>query len=137
MLILLGVLSIGYTYTATPAIDATSSVTESAALANYLTSSELSTSAATTATAGGPRLSPAETRDFFISGSTSGVADHWVGTSGINWNVTVENAQNESKTVLGEPRLEAGSNAPIYASEYERSAILNGDVVIVKVRTWE
>lgn len=135
---LLGVLSIGYTYTSTPAIGASSSVTESAALANYLVSSELTPNAQTTATAGGPRLSASESRKFFISGDTSGVTNHWVTTSNIHWNITVD-ALNESMstTLLGEERLEAGTNAPIYASEYERPAILNGDVVIVRVKTWQ
>lgn len=140
ILMFLGVLSIGYTYTATPAFGASSSVTESAALANYLVSSELAPNAQTTATAGGPQLSPSETKKFFISGNTSGVTDHWVttSTSNINWNVTVD-AQNQttSTTLLGKERLEAGTSAPFYASEYERPAMLNGDVVIVRVRTWQ
>lgn len=141
ILIMSIVLSFGYVYITTPAISASDTTPEASTVGDYLVTEEFSGDVTIQRSASGPRLDSEAVESFFISENTGPVETHRIMQNhDLDWNVSLINADGAGNSSIfnGNRRVSVGEPTAIGGvSTYRTPAILEGEVVIVEVNTWE
>lgn len=145
LLTFIGVVSIGYAFIQTPAIDATDTTSEAQIVGMDLVNAELSTDPSKT-TDSIKQLDEGKTSDFFNGDPAydSTVKDHPIITQNeLNVTVTLEKSVNRdatvSNTVLFNGNKEISRHtytAPQHASTYRSEVIVGGQMATLKIHTW-